>query len=360
MVFMPSNAQDATRCPFPSPYPSMVPKIDKLNDTYGLNSTLEMKCRPGYMNTKQKSPFLLCNENGTWTIIGDTCVKKRCIPPPDILHGHIEISSSNPLEFGSVIHITCNTGYNLVGASTIICLLITDSHNSVAWDKEFPTCVPQRCKPPQVKSNVMFNPLQEEYEYREAIRYSCSGGILNGLKLVGKEVAFCSEHGNWTNENISCVPKNCPKPVISHGYLLTGSKYKYTFQDFITIRCSNGYRLIGSPTSTCSLLSTWDPPLPTCIYVPQSTTTPTRGSTTTSTSTWPAVSHTATPTQPGIQSTPSPIPPEDLGPTTQPPPIIETQSIKPRVLAVLVYLGSAIGVLGVIFLIIFECRVVRR
>ncbi|XP_010000370.1 PREDICTED: zona pellucida sperm-binding protein 3 receptor-like [Chaetura pelagica] len=58
----------------------------------------------------------------------------------------------------------------------------------------------------------------------------------------------------------------CPVPQIWNGKVSV-LKYRYTYRDTVTFRCSEGFTLRGHHTAQCQADKTWDPPVPVCEQV---------------------------------------------------------------------------------------------
>ncbi|XP_049491009.1 C4b-binding protein alpha chain [Panthera uncia] len=138
---------------------------------------------------------------------------------PSVAHGfHKDVSSF--FSFTTAVQYKCNEGYVLVGQSKITC------RNS-RWSASAPEC----------------KGLLEMTKYT--------------LKVPSKD-----------DQNCVSIPALCQKPEIKNGDL-TVRKGQYVEPENVTVRCDDGYDMVGSPNLTCSGNGMWLPAVPKCQWVEQ-------------------------------------------------------------------------------------------
>lgn len=58
-----------------------------------------------------------------------------------------------------------------------------------------------KCSPPLAIQNGMFDPMDESYEYNQAVTYSCTGSYT----LIGESVVTCSDNGTFHPSPPKCL-----------------------------------------------------------------------------------------------------------------------------------------------------------
>ncbi|TEA15966.1 hypothetical protein DBR06_SOUSAS25510012, partial [Sousa chinensis] len=161
-------------------------------------STVEYDCRLGYMRDHSLSGKLTCLQNFTWSKPDEFCKKKSCANPREIKNGYVSIT--HDLLFGSPIHFSCNTGYKLVGATSIYCSL---AGNTVEWSDPFPECQEILCPEPPEIDHGMIEKKQNSYAYRQSVTYKC----IKGFALHGESSINCTvrdDQGEWSGPPPEC------------------------------------------------------------------------------------------------------------------------------------------------------------
>lgn len=130
------------------------------------------------------------------------------------------------------------------------------------WVAVFGKCGP----PPNIPGALLVSETNKtEFESYEFLKYSCRPGY---MRTASGQAIYCGADGTWTN-TISCIKKSCGNP----GDLQNGQveiKSDVFLGSRIEFSCSEGYILIGSPTSYCEIQSkgvAWSDPLPECVSV---------------------------------------------------------------------------------------------
>ncbi|XP_078664134.1 E-selectin-like [Branchiostoma floridae x Branchiostoma belcheri] len=95
---------------------------------------------------------------------------------------------------GETVTFTCNTGYSLSGASSLLC------QTSLTWSGSTPTCTPIMCP-------TLFNPTNGQvtgsFSYGSTVFYSCYAGY----NLNGPSSRTCQITGTWTGYDPTCTGK---------------------------------------------------------------------------------------------------------------------------------------------------------
>ena len=102
---------------------------------FPLGSVVEYECRTGYETNHSLSGKITCLENFTWSTPNEFCNRQPCPDPGKIANGHINITTD--ILFGSSITFSCNEGYELVGETSIYCIIVG---NILGWSDPLPEC----------------------------------------------------------------------------------------------------------------------------------------------------------------------------------------------------------------------------
>uniref|UniRef100_UPI00398F24C8 C4b-binding protein alpha chain-like isoform X1 n=2 Tax=Pristiophorus japonicus TaxID=55135 RepID=UPI00398F24C8 len=167
--------------------------------TYRYQETISYKCDKGFEMVGKS--VIECKEDGTFVPAPPTCKPLACVPTP-INNG---IAQSPPYgdhwERGMVANYSCNSGYLLIGAKSLVCTATGE------WDSDPPTCNVVECHRPDLPANgrieAGFGPT---YRYRENISYICD----KGFEIVGKSVIECKEDGTFVPAPPTCKQTKMP------------------------------------------------------------------------------------------------------------------------------------------------------
>ncbi|KAK2851827.1 hypothetical protein Q5P01_008103 [Channa striata] len=165
---------------------------DILRQTFPDGTKVSLSCDVGYTSAGGSS-VITCTA-GSWSPVRLTCERKNCMLAGDVPNGQIDYSQGT--QFGDKAVITCNTGYTLVGSRELFC-------GSFGWLNRLPVCEVVKCLQPPVVVNGVFSPNKEQYEYGDAVKYSCD----QNYTLVGSffSFLFCSEDGTFKPDPPTCV-----------------------------------------------------------------------------------------------------------------------------------------------------------
>ncbi|XP_035662466.1 P-selectin-like [Branchiostoma floridae] len=213
------------------------------SNSYG--DVLTFTCIPGY--TLAGASSLTCRADGTWSASPPTCELGQCPVLTAPTNGVVSGSNS----YGDVVTFTCNTGYNLVGSSTLTCL------SSLAWSGNPPTCASVQC--PALQSPTNGGSSGSNY-YQDVMSFTCD----SGYQLDGSATITCQADRIWTDSAPTCPPVQCPLLAAPDNGEKSGENY---YQDVLTFWCHPGYELVGPSSMTCQADRTWSDNVPTCARV---------------------------------------------------------------------------------------------
>ncbi|XP_067323161.1 membrane cofactor protein-like [Anolis sagrei] len=260
LLFLLSGAQGDCPAPESPPHAELVGDI---KESYPVGTTLRYKCIPGYQFIPGTIPTIKCLEDSTWSQTPAFCELKRC-KAPDLPNGKIE--GSDKLEIGDEITFVCNYGYNLVGSSTALCVLLAD--NRAEWDKSPPLCDIIQCERPPNIANGMHNGdvSLDHYTVSTVIKYTCN----KDFSLIGDQSLTCivaedGANGKWDKSPPECKVVQCSRPEIENGKLTSIFQPSYNYNHTLQFTCNHGYKPEGSNSVTCGADSTWKPKFPTCV-----------------------------------------------------------------------------------------------
>ncbi|XP_076797215.1 complement decay-accelerating factor, GPI-anchored-like isoform X3 [Arvicanthis niloticus] len=109
---------------------------------FPIGTTVEYKCRPGFLKVPSVSAKSTCLEELVWSPVAEFCKRKKCRNPGELQNGRITVSTD--ITFGSEINFSCDEGYRLVGVSSTFCVLSrgrNPDNPTVDWEDAFPECI---------------------------------------------------------------------------------------------------------------------------------------------------------------------------------------------------------------------------
>ncbi|XP_078589338.1 sushi, von Willebrand factor type A, EGF and pentraxin domain-containing protein 1-like [Branchiostoma floridae x Branchiostoma japonicum] len=217
---------------------------------YSYPNHVTVTCNSGYQLNGVSS--LTCQADGTWSNPVPTCEPRQCPTLPAPSNGaRTPPTGSN--SFGNAVSFTCNTGYTLNGANAVTC------QAGGTWSDPAPTCTPRPCPGLSAPTNGALSP-PGPYSYPNQVLVNCNPGYqLNGVSTV-----TCQADGTWSNTVGTCTPRQCPALTSPTNGARTPPTGSNNYQNRITFTCDTGYQLSGVSPVTCQADGTWSNPAPTC------------------------------------------------------------------------------------------------
>ncbi|XP_078685979.1 uncharacterized protein LOC144918808 [Branchiostoma floridae x Branchiostoma belcheri] len=244
-----------------------------------------------------------CQADLTWSNTNTpTCHIAQCPPLSAPLNGALSPVSS-PYVYQDEVEFSCDTGYDLVGLSTITC------QATGYWSGAIPTCNIVQCPLVTVTLPVILSSGSPPYSYQDVVVFSCA----EGYDMDGAASVTCQASGTWSdvvptcNDIDACLANPCdaqatctdnPAPALdatcacNAGYegdgLASGgtgcSAVQCTaltapangavsptgavsYPNSVTFTCNSGYTRNGATGSTCQADGTWSNPVHTCTAV---------------------------------------------------------------------------------------------
>ncbi|XP_078578152.1 P-selectin-like [Branchiostoma floridae x Branchiostoma japonicum] len=215
---------------------------------YAYPNQVTVTCNSGY-DLDGVSP-VTCLADGTWSNPVGTC-RGRC----PVLTAPTNGARTPPTGSNSFYHtvtFTCNSGYQLNGATTATCQ--TDG----TWTNAVPTCTPRQCNALAAPANGVLSPA-EPHSYPVTVTFTCNTGYVRN----GAQTTTCQTDGSWSNPTPTCIPRPCSALTApTNGALRPPGPYSY--QNQVTVTCNSGYQLNGVSPVTCQAAGTWSNTVPTC------------------------------------------------------------------------------------------------
>ncbi|KAM9445652.1 C4b-binding protein-like isoform 2-T3 [Clarias gariepinus] len=252
LTFLMKVAEVQGQCGRPSVGENMVIINDVSNQTFTNGSTITFKCSTGYVPVISSASKTITCVGTEWTKLDLNCTKKSCGSLSEIPNGKYTYPDGNL--FGATAVAECNEGYSLVGQKTRNC-------RENGWDGRDPVCEAVKCEPPPTIQNGTYDPIEEFYNYNQAVTYSCS----KGYTLVGESTITCLANGSFPSPP-QCLIVKCETPNIANAIRVEGKSPPYGYKDFVRYECNTGYTMEGTGYLVCDL-NGWNPPPPKCITV---------------------------------------------------------------------------------------------
>ncbi|XP_019618968.1 PREDICTED: sushi, von Willebrand factor type A, EGF and pentraxin domain-containing protein 1-like [Branchiostoma belcheri] len=146
-----------------------------------------------------------CQADLTWSNTNTpTCHIAQCPPLSAPLNGALSPVSS-PYVYQDEVEFSCDTGYNLVGLSTITC------QATGYWSGAIPTCNIVQCPLVTVTLPVILSSGSPPYSYQDVVAFSCA----EGYDMDGAASVTCQASGTWSdfvptcNDIDACLANPC-------------------------------------------------------------------------------------------------------------------------------------------------------
>ncbi|XP_019638158.1 PREDICTED: fibrillin-1-like, partial [Branchiostoma belcheri] len=185
-----------------------------------------------------------CQSSGSWSQSAPTCEVGQCPTLTSPVNG--AVSGSNG--YGGTLTFTCNTGYNLVGSSTLTC------QSDLTWSGSSPTCSIVQCPLLAAPDN---GGKTGGNSYQDVVTFSCN----LGYDLVGSSSLTCRADASWSGSAPTCSRVQCAVPSSPVNGDSSGPNF---YQDVVQFTCDQGYDLVGYSSSTCQADRTWSSNVPSC------------------------------------------------------------------------------------------------
>ncbi|XP_078573906.1 E-selectin-like [Branchiostoma floridae x Branchiostoma japonicum] len=211
-------------------------------------------CNTGYNLVGQTS--LTCLASGTWSAIPPTCNPVPC-PVLTAPTNGARTPPTGSNSYPNTITFTCDSGYVLNGSPNTMC------QADGSWTNPVPTCPRRQCPVLTAPTNGARTPSTGSNLYQEQITFTCN----TGYDLSGVSPLTCQATGTWSNAVPTCTPRQCPVLTAPTNGARTPPTGSNSYQNMITFTCNTGYELSGVSPLTCQATGTWSNAVPTCTAV---------------------------------------------------------------------------------------------
>ncbi|XP_066271288.1 complement receptor type 1-like [Branchiostoma lanceolatum] len=198
------------------------------------------------------STSITCQANGEWSANQQTCNRVQCPRLAAPTNG-ARTPSTEARNCQDVVTFTCNTGYELDGASSVTC------QANQQWSAPIPTCRPVQCPELTAPPFGSLSPVGAT-SYQDVVNFNCNPGYT----LNGATSATCQANRAWSNAVPTCTPVQCPMVVAPANGARTPPTGARNYQNVVTFTCDPGYVLNGAASVTCQANQQWSRPIPTC------------------------------------------------------------------------------------------------
>ncbi|XP_056305905.1 sushi, von Willebrand factor type A, EGF and pentraxin domain-containing protein 1 [Danio aesculapii] len=246
-------SQTRFRCGEPPKYPDKQLDIKYIyRPVFNHQEKVSYRCDRGHVPS-DGSRISFC-KRGRWTPLTLKCQKVKCNGLADIENGQYRQEGQS---YGDKAMVICNQGYVLRGVKFRICL-------ENGWSGTDPVCLAPKvtCSAPRVENRGIKPGERTHYTPQDTVRITCS----EGFDLIGSSVVTCGPDGQWRDlpECHRKVPKIiCSAPAVENRWIKPGESTQFTPQDTVSITCNEGFDLIGSSVVTCGPDGQWQD-LPKC------------------------------------------------------------------------------------------------
>lgn len=223
------------------------------------NSSCRFHCELGFQLVGATQ--LLCQASGRWSHPVPVCQVEQC---PVLNHtsfsdGHMNCSHPvAPHSYNSTCQFRCDEGYDLIGQHQIHC------DHTGQWTASVPTCTVKKCAPISFPDpgNMTCVDTVEPFSFGSRCDFTCQ----EGYHLTGDGTLTCPASGQWSNPVPSCTVVQCRSlkaPPHAHVQCRdpTGG---YSYGSVCSVQCEEGFDQTGTNVTTCSSQGDWTHAVPVC------------------------------------------------------------------------------------------------
>ncbi|KAM9479028.1 P-selectin isoform 2-T2 [Salvelinus alpinus] len=232
---------------------------DHPHGLFAFNSSCQFQCARGYQLLGASQ--LLCQATGFWDHPAAQCQVKQC-PSLDSGPHRGTMNCSSPIalhSYNSACEFSCDLGFDLIGPDRIQC------DHTGQWTANVSTCTVVRCgplSPPAMGNMSCVDPLGAS-SFTSSCGFSCEEGYL----LRGDTNLTCLSTGQWTNHTPACEPLQCDTLTSPpHGSMNCSDLHgQFHYGSQCLFSCEEGFLLNGLADTECTSLGTWSRSAPLCL-----------------------------------------------------------------------------------------------
>uniref|UniRef100_UPI0037E866A2 P-selectin isoform X2 n=1 Tax=Semicossyphus pulcher TaxID=241346 RepID=UPI0037E866A2 len=231
-------------------------------NTFGsnrFNSSCHFHCDLGFHSVGV--PQLLCQASGQWTHPVPPCQVEQCpvLNDTDIRAGRM--NCSHPIavySYNSTCEVTCDEGHELKGQDQIRC------DHTGQWTAPVPACTVKKCAPIlfPVTGNMTCVDTFGAFSFASRCNFTCQ----EGYYLTGDNTLTCLASGQWSKPTPTCTVVKCNsmKAPSSASVRCQDPVGVNSYGSICSVRCEEGFDLIGANMTKCSSQGNWSHALPVC------------------------------------------------------------------------------------------------
>ncbi|XP_045543896.1 P-selectin isoform X1 [Salmo salar] len=253
------RCQEAVACDTVSDPDQGSVNCDHPHGLFAFNSSCQFHCAQGYQLLGASQ--LLCQATGFWDHPAAQCQVKQCSSLDNGPHRGT-MNCSNPIalhSYNSTCAFSCDLGFDLIGPDRIQC------NHTGQWTGNVSTCTVVRCgplSPPAMGNMSCVDPLGAS-SFTSSCGFSCEEGYL----LRGDINLTCLSTGQWTNHTPACEPLQCDVLTSPpHGSMNCSDLHgQFHYGSQCLFSCEEGFLLNGLADTECTSLGTWSRRAPLCL-----------------------------------------------------------------------------------------------
>ena len=230
----------------------------RFGESFTYESIISYSCDSGYKLIGNVT--IICEADTLWNASVPTCQLVDCGDPGIPENGQ---HTGDNFTYKSIVTYSCNSGFELIGDTTIIC------KEDNLWNTSIPICNPIKCEDPGSPENG--HAFGNVYTYNSEVTFNCNAGY----ELEGSATISCQANGFWNDAIPQCLPVSCGSPGIPTNGSVIG--IIFTYQSTITYMCDKTFHLDGSSSSICKPDKQWLHEPPTCLKICSNPGIPTNG-----------------------------------------------------------------------------------
>ncbi|XP_066265899.1 CUB and sushi domain-containing protein 3-like [Branchiostoma lanceolatum] len=218
-----------------------------MSGSYSFLDILAFTCQSGY--NLEGVTAITCQADRTWNGSAPNCTAVQCPPLTAPTNGSMTGAEYYP----SSVQFQCDTGYNRVGATSIIC------QADAAWSGDPPVCNIVQCPKLITPAHTY---MSNGSVYQDVVNFTCHVGY----ERQGLENITCKADGTWSDYPPTCIIKKCPLLAGPLNGALSGEN---SYLDVVLFTCNRGHEMQGAENITCRANRTWSGVVPTCTKLSQ-------------------------------------------------------------------------------------------
>ena len=172
--------------------PESRPHLAAFGELYQYPHAVNFSCPTGF--TLHGNQKLTCQSNGSWSSAAPWCEPVKCTQLSEPPYGRL--SSSNRT-FTSIVHVWCQSGYEVKDNVTALTCLDTG-----LWDSQVPKCIAVHCHGLKLGAHTRI--LKSNTSFQGSVEMACTTGYIYSN---GSASRVCMANRQWTGATLQCLGK---------------------------------------------------------------------------------------------------------------------------------------------------------